>query len=347
MSNRLFKISIGILALIILMLSLLYVSAFYLLDRPVSHIDSYDNDRYILDVSKGGNLNQISQQLANQNIIAYPKLLTAWALISDQHNIMAGEYQITPKDSALSILDKLSRGLVVSRSITFPEGWSFKQWIDHLATFEQFSYLNAKTTAQILQESGIELIHPEGWFYPNTYNFTKQDKVTVILNQAHSRMKSELAEAWQSRKQGLPYKTAYEALIMASIIEKETGRADERGAIAGVFVRRLEQGMRLQTDPTVIYGLGDKYDGDLRKKDLLELTPYNTYKINGLPPTPIAMPGLAAIKAALNPQQGNSLYFVARGDGSHQFSDTIAEHIKAVRYYQIEKRSSDYRSAPQ
>lgn len=347
MSNRLFKISVGILALIILMLSLLYVSAFYLLDRPVSHIDSYDNDRYILDVSKGGNLNQISQQLANQNIIAYPKLLTAWALISDQHNIMAGEYQITPKDSALSILDKLSRGLVVSRSITFPEGWSFKQWIDHLATFEQFSYLNAKTTAQILQESGIELIHPEGWFYPNTYNFTKQDKVTVILNQAHSRMKSELAEAWQSRKQGLPYKTAYEALIMASIIEKETGRADERGAIAGVFVRRLEQGMRLQTDPTVIYGLGDKYDGDLRKKDLLELTPYNTYKINGLPPTPIAMPGLAAIKAALNPQQGNSLYFVARGDGSHQFSDTIAEHIKAVRYYQIEKRSSDYRSAPQ
>lgn len=347
MSNRLFKISIGILALIILMLSLLYVSVFYLLDRPVSHIDSYDNDRYILDVSKGGNLNQISQQLANQNIIAYPKLLTAWALISDQHNIMAGEYQITSKDSALSILDKLSRGLVVSRSITFPEGWSFKQWIDHLATFEQFSYLNAKTTAQILQESGIELIHPEGWFYPNTYNFTKQDKVTVILNQAHSRMKSELAEAWQSKKQGLPYKTAYEALIMASIIEKETGRADERGAIAGVFVRRLEQGMRLQTDPTVIYGLGDKYDGDLRKKDLLELTPYNTYKINGLPPTPIAMPGLAAIKAALNPQQGNSLYFVARGDGSHQFSDTIAEHIKAVRYYQIEKRSSDYRSAPQ
>lgn len=347
MSNRLFKISIGILALIILMLSLLYVSAFYLLDRPVSHIDSYDDDRYILDVSKGGNLNQISQQLANQNIIAYPKLLTAWALISDQHNIMAGEYQITSKDSALSILDKLSRGLVVSRSITFPEGWSFKQWIDHLATFEQFSYLNTKTTAQILQESGIELIHPEGWFYPNTYNFTKQDKVTVILNQAHSRMKSELAEAWQSKKQGLPYKTAYEALIMASIIEKETGRADERGAIAGVFVRRLEQGMRLQTDPTVIYGLGDKYDGDLRKKDLLELTPYNTYKINGLPPTPIAMPGLAAIKAALNPQQGNSLYFVARGDGSHQFSDTIAEHIKAVRYYQIEKRSSDYRSAPQ
>ena len=347
MSNRLFKISIGILALIILMLSLLYVSVFYLLDRPVSHIDSYDDDRYILDVSKGGNLNQISQQLANQNIIAYPKLLTAWALISDQHNIMAGEYQITSKDSALSILDKLSRGLVVSRSITFPEGWSFKQWIDHLATFEQFSYLNTKTTAQILQESGIELIHPEGWFYPNTYNFTKQDKVTVILNQAHSRMKSELAEAWQSKKQGLPYKTAYEALIMASIIEKETGRADERGAIAGVFVRRLEQGMRLQTDPTVIYGLGDKYDGDLRKKDLLELTPYNTYKINGLPPTPIAMPGLAAIKAALNPQQGNSLYFVARGDGSHQFSDTIAEHIKAVRYYQIEKRSSDYRSAPQ
>jgi UPF0755 protein len=347
MINRFHSLFLRIFALLILMLCVLVSSVFYVLDRPLDYFEVHDTDQYIFEVTKGSNLNQISRHLADQSIIKYPKLLTAWALVVKKQDIKAGEYQIVVGDSALSVLDKLSQGLVISRSITFPEGWSFKQWINHLASFDQFAYLKSKSTAEILKHSGIDLTHPEGWFYPDTYNFTKQDKLADILSQAHARMQLELKNAWQQKKQGLPYQSAYEALIMASIIEKETGRADERRAIAGVFVRRLEKGMRLQTDPTVIYGLGDDYDGDLRKKDLFHLTPYNTYRINGLPPTPIAMPGSAALKAALNPLEGSSYYFVARGDGSHQFSDTIAEHVKAVRYYQIEKRASDYQSAPQ
>jgi UPF0755 protein len=338
---------VRIFTLLVLMLCVLVFSVFYTLDRPLEYFEIQDTDQYIFEVAKGSNLNQITRHLADQSIIKYPKLLTVWALVVKEQDIKAGEYQIIVGDSALSILDKFSRGQVVSRSITFPEGWSFKQWINHLARFEQFAYLMTKSTDEILQQSGIDLTHPEGWFYPDTYNFTKQDNLADILSQAHARMQLELENAWQQKKQGLPYQSPYEALIMASIIEKETGRADERRAIAGVFVRRLEKGMRLQTDPTVIYGLGDDYDGDLRKKDLLHLTPYNTYRINGLPPTPIAMPGSEAIKAALNPLEGSSYYFVARGDGSHQFSDTIAEHVKAVRYYQIEKRASNYQSAPQ
>lgn len=347
MINRFYSLFLRIFAFLSIAVCILVSSVFYVLDRPLDYFEVHDVDQYIFEVAKGGNLNQVSDHLADQDLIDYPNLLKAWALVSKQQNIKVGEYQVVVGDSTLTILNKLSRGLVISRSITFPEGWSFKQWINHLASFEQFAYLKDQSSADILQQSGIDLAHPEGWFYPDTYNFTKQDNLADILSQAHARMQLELENAWQQKKQGLPYQSAYEALIMASIIEKETGRADERRAIAGVFVRRLEKGMRLQTDPTVIYGLGDDYDGDLRKKDLLQLTPYNTYRINGLPPTPIAMPGSAAINAALNPLKGNSLYFVARGDGSHQFSDTIAEHVKAVRYYQIEKRASDYKSAPQ
>jgi UPF0755 protein len=347
MINRFSSLFLSIFTLLVIMFCVLASSIFYVLDRPLNYFEVHDTDQYIFEVAKGANLNQISSHLADQHLIDYPKLLKAWALVSKQQNIKVGEYQVVVGDSALTILDKLSRGLVVSRSITFPEGWSFKQWINHLASFEQFAYLKTTSTAEILQQSGVDLSHPEGWFYPDTYHFTKQDKLADILGQAHARMQLELQNAWQQKKQGLPYQSSYEALIMASIIEKETGRADERRAIAGVFVRRLEKGMRLQTDPTVIYGLGDDYDGDLRKKDLVQPTPYNTYRINGLPPTPIAMPGSAAIKAALNPLQGSSYYFVARGDGSHKFSDTIAEHVKAVRYYQIEKRAPDYQSAPQ
>jgi UPF0755 protein len=194
---------VRIFTLLILMLCVLVSSVFYVLNRPLDYFDAQDTDQYILEVSKGSNLNQISRHLADQSIIKYPKLLTAWALVVKEQDIKAGEYQIVVGDSTLSVLHKLSQGLVISRSITFPEGWSFKQWIDHLASFDQFAYLKGKSTAEILQQSGIDLTHPEGWFYPDTYNFTKQDNLVDILSQAHARMQLELRDAWQQRKAGI------------------------------------------------------------------------------------------------------------------------------------------------
>jgi UPF0755 protein len=196
---------------------------------------------------------------------------------------------------------------------------------------------------------------PEGWIYPDTYVYHTGDTVSAIINQAHQRMQNVLNNEWQAyidklsinEIEKLPYRSAYEVLIMASIVEKETGLASERPEIAGVFIRRLRMNMRLQTDPTVIYGLGKSYRGNLRKKHLRDSSNiYNTYRHEGLPPTPIALAGRAAINAALNPDNGDSIYFVAKGDGSHYFSTSLAEHNRAVRKYQILKRSKDYRSAP-
>ena len=191
----------------------------------------------------------------------------------------------------------------------------------------------------MLLQAGIDSVSPEGWFFPDTYNYISVDKASDILRRAHQKMKSVLAEEWNGRAEGLPYDKAYDALIMASIIEKETGLAQERSTIAAVFVQRLRLGMRLETDPTVIYGLGKEFNGNLRRSHLRQKTDYNTYLIKGLPPTPIAMPGRAAIQAAVHPSDEESLYFVAKGDGSHFFSSSYEEHKEAVKKYQLSKRS--------
>ena len=319
------------------------------LDRPVALSETMDLDpqgRLLWSIERGSNLNKVNARLQDQRIILYPWLLTAYARLFDLTSIQAGEYWIDPTDTPLTLLNKFNRGQVVLYKITFLEGWTFKQWLQHLAEVPQFSAVTSMDQSELLEAADIDISHPEGWFFPDTYSYRKNDSLFDILNQAHKHMRSELSRAWQSRASDLPYKTAYEALIMASIIEKETGLAAERPAIAGVFVRRLLKGMRLQTDPTVIYGMGDRYQGNIRHRDLKQHTPYNTYRVNGLPPTPIAMPGAASIQAALHPQLGSSLYFVARGDGGHHFSDNMRDHLEAVRHYQIEQRAQEYQSAP-
>ena len=327
-----------------------YILVSKVLNQPVNLSDSLNLDskgRYLLLIEKGSNLKRVNHMLSRHEIINYPQLVTAWARFSKKDQVQAGDYWITELDTPITLINKFIEGDVAQYSVTLPEGWSFKQWISKLADIPQFSFIKQMNQDELLAKIDFNLDHPEGWFFPDTYYFGSNDNVFSILKQAHNRMRAELDSTWELRDNNLPYTSAYEALIMASIIEKETGQASERRKIAGVFVRRLQQGMRLQTDPTVIYGMGDRYQGDIRRNDLKELTAYNTYKIDGLPPTPIAMPGLASLEAAVHPKSGSSLFFVARGDGSHHFSDTMTEHVNAVKKYQIEHRVEDYQSSPQ
>lgn len=260
--------------------------------------------------------------------------------------IKAGQYEFEPGLTTNEMVAKMIAGDTKTWSIRFIEGWRFEEVRAELARHHQLKLeTTGLTDAQIMARLDAKGVYPEGWFFPDTYLFQAGDTDLEILRRAYEKMQAVLAREWESRASDLPYDTPYDALIMASIVERETGAAHEREQVAGVFVRRLKRGMRLQTDPTVIYGMGDAYDGGLSRKDLKTPTPYNTYRIAGLPPTPIAMPGEGAIHAALNPASGKALYFVARGDGTHKFSSTLAEHQKAVRAFQL-KRRKDYRSAP-
>ena len=249
--------------------------------------------------------------------------------------IKAGSYSVKQGITPNQLLTKLVRGEVTQGEALLVEGWTFRQW---RARLDQHPDLKHETLglseAEIANRLGIDGGKLEGWLLPDTYLFDKQSSDIELLARAHRAMKNKLDLAWNERAPGLPYKTPYEVLIMASIVEKETGRSDDRAQVAGVFVNRLRKGMLLQTDPTVIYGLGETFDGNLRKRDLQSDTPYNTYTRSGLPPTPIAMPGLASIQAALHPSANDMLYFVARGDGSSHFSRTLDEHNKAVSKYQ-------------
>ncbi|WP_439888171.1 endolytic transglycosylase MltG [Pseudomonas sp. MBLB4123] len=258
----------------------------------------------------------------------------------------SGEYRLVPGQTVNDMLVQWRRGEVVQYSLTLVEGWNFRQV---RAALERASKLESRLTglsdAQLMESLGLPGVNPEGRFFPDTYRYVRGTTDLDLLRQAYARLERVLAEEWAQRAEGLPYGEPYDALIMASMIEKETGVPEERGAIAGVFVRRLRSGMRLQTDPTVIYGLGERYNGKLSRAHLREPTPYNTYVIDGMPPTPIALVGREAIHAALHPVAGKSLYFVARGDGSHAFSDTLEAHNRAVRAYQLNRRAG-YRSSP-
>lgn len=289
-----------------------------------------------LEVSKGQSLKSVAELLRGKGLIDKPYWVRylAW-MEKSSTRLKYGEYDIPPGTTPRQALALFSSGKVRHYSLKFVEGWNFNQLVDALSHQAALACaVGDRQPTEIMAQLGVQGENPEGRFYPDTYFFVKGDSDLEVLKRAYHKMQTVLADEWQGREPGLPLRSPYEALILASIVEKETGQADERPQIAGVFVRRLASGMLLQTDPTVIYGMGAAYVGNIRKDDLLRDTPYNTYTRSGLPPTPICMPGAAAIHAAVHPAPGTSLYFVARGDGSHVFSTTLAEHNKAVEFYQ-------------
>ncbi|WP_257295314.1 endolytic transglycosylase MltG [Endozoicomonas sp. YOMI1] len=297
----------------------------------------------------GDSLRRVVQRLAADRLIQYPEMFKVFARVKGvAADLHAGEYLIAPGTTYRQLLHKFVAGDVRYFSATLVEGWTLKELLTDLNSHPKLTapveLKNLTAVMGTFIKDVPQTDNLEGLFYADTYSFEAGTAVASILKRAHQRLRSVLADEWDQKAEDLPYQSPYEALIMASIIEKETGVPSERPDIAGVFVRRLEKGMRLQTDPTVIYGMGDRYQGELNRPMLRERTAYNTYVIHGLPPTPIATVGREAIQAALNPSDGEALYFVARGDGTHHFSKTLAEHNRAVRKYQITERRKDYRS---
>ncbi|MBL3600954.1 MAG: endolytic transglycosylase MltG [gamma proteobacterium endosymbiont of Lamellibrachia anaximandri] len=293
--------------------------------------------RYNLE--PGTTMRRLSAELAQQGLLERPlflRLLARWSHQADQ--LKAGEYHIPEGTRPEGVLKILTSGKVVQYALTVVEGWTFKQMMAALNRHEAIKQtLTELPDGEIMGRIGHPEQHPEGRFYPDTYHFPRGTTDEAFLKRAYRQMEKVLAREWEGKESGLPLKSPYESLILASIIERETGLPSERPLIAGVFVRRLQKRMRLQTDPTVIYGMGDNYDGNIRRRDLKTDTPYNTYVHAGLTPTPIAMPSGEAIHAALHPAVGKALYFVATGDGGHYFSATLEEHNKAVRKYQLKR----------
>ncbi len=340
MTNRmkLYSLTLKIFAVLILLCGLvtawLVIDLFNFKQTPINL-----NETRLFVVEPGASLNKIAYQLQKQGLIEHPRYLTILGRWYGQASrIKAGEYLIEPGLTPMQLLEKYVSGKVVQYALTVVEGWTFKEMLQAIHAHEKLHHtLKGSNTEEIMQQLGLPGEHPEGRFMPETYHFTAGMTDLDFLKRAYDDMEKYLQQAWTQREQDLPYQTPYEVLIMASIIEKETAVAAERPEIAGVFVRRLLKKMRLQTDPTVIYGMGENYDGNIRRKDLRQDTPYNTYTRHGLTPTPIALPSAEAIDAALHPAKGESLYFVAKGDGSHYFSTTLAEHINAVRKYQLKR----------
>nr|WP_285835983.1 endolytic transglycosylase MltG [Larsenimonas suaedae] len=294
----------------------------------------------VFEVERGEGARQVLERLQSANIISAQWPYKVLGVLEPERlrQLKAGEFRIDPDMTGYEMLERLSSNEVVTYRFTVPEGWTFSNMRAHIDALDKLDHSTKELSNEALMAKlGHEGIDPEGRFFPSTYQYHKGTSDLRLYRAAFERMTSTLDQAWAERDENLPLESPYQALILASLIEKETGAPEERREIAGVFVRRLEKGMRLQTDPTVIYGLGKSYDGNITRADLETATAYNTYVIHGLPPTPIALPGKAAIDAAVHPAPGTALYFVARGEGRHYFSDTLAEHNRAVRKYLLNK----------
>ena len=295
------------------------------------------SSEYLLTVSKGVSLTSVANTLAGEDILSYPRVFALYGRATDlASRIQAGEYEVKVGTPPKSLLAQLVEGRVKLHTLTVVEGWTVAELLNALRAHPAIEMtLEIDSPLDLVDAMALEYPHPEGLFFPDTYRFPRGTADVDLLGRAYSLMQERLAEAWSERSSELILKDPYEALILASIVERETALASERPEVAGVFVRRLAKGMRLQTDPTVIYGLGEAYNGNLTRKHLDSDSPYNTYTRRGLPPTPIALPGVGALRAAVNPAAGDALYFVATGrpDGSHYFTATLSEHNAAVGRY--------------
>ncbi len=294
----------------------------------------------LIEIKKGDSFNNVSDTLLAQHVAISPFWFKVIAIQQQAlSKLKTGEYELAVGSTIPSVLAQLVQGKTKHYAITFPEGWCFKQLLQAINNHPQLDHtLNGSDANMLMATLNLPYTHPEGAFFPDTYFFEKHTTDIALLKRAAEKMQVVIQQEWANKAANLPFNTPYEALILASIVEKETGEKSERPLIAGVFIRRLQRGMLLQTDPTVIYGMGDNYHGDISYNDLKTATPYNTYVITGLPPTPIAMPGRQAIHAVLHPETSNNLYFVARGDGRHQFSATLTQHNLAVDHWQRQKK---------
>ncbi len=326
----LFRLLLLVMLSAILCISLAYVAVKNYLETPIAL-----NQPMVIMIEPGRSLTQVTRWLELEGVLRWPRILVLWARWQGIDRLMrTGEYELTPGLTPVSLLSLLMSGRNVQYPVTLVEGWTARQALEHLWAQEAIRVtLRDKTDEElsVLLQSPFPAL--EGTLFPDTYFYTRNTTDKDILRRAHLQLLNVLESEWRQQAQSLPYDSPWEALIMASIIEKESGFQAEKADIAGVFVRRLQQGMRLQSDPTIIYGMGDSYSGVIRRSDIETTTPWNTYRINGLPPTPIALSGRDSIRASLNPNPGTALYFVSRGDGSHQFSDTLEEHNAAVRRY--------------
>lgn len=336
---RVVKILLALVVLVVLAAGAALGGVYWWFNQPRVTMQEADMFAPVLfEVPRGTHGRQLTNMLAEQGYIEHAQL-NYWAarLFLDADRIRAGVYAIHPADSPRSIWERISAGQQHQFQVTFVEGSEFRQWREQLANLPHLErQLGDLSNEEIMQRIApdSDWTHPEGLFFPDTYRYTAGTTDVQLLRKAYQRMQRTLDELWPERQDGLPISAPYQALILASIVEKETGAAHERGLVASVFVNRLHTGMRLQSDPTIIYGLGENYRGVIYRSDINQYTPYNTYRINGLPPTPIAMPGFDAIYATLNPDESEYFYFVSSNDGQHIFSRTLEEHNRAVYKYQ-------------